>query len=240
MRKISYLFFLPVVFLVSCSHVFKDRVKGNGSVKTENRQITDFTKVRVSGAIDLFIKQDSATSVSIVTDENLMEFIETINENGSLIIKPVQGYSLSGTNGIKVYVSSPVYNRFNASGACEIKGENKIYSDNPIKVDLSGSSHIEMDIKAPEVNADASGSCSVSLSGETRKLAIDGSGSTSVYCKDLKAENVEVGISGAGNAEVYASVDLNVRVSGSGSIRYWGNARVNQHISGSGSVTKAE
>lgn len=240
MKKISYLLFLPVVFLISCSHVFKDRVRGNGSVKTESRQVSGFTNVKVSGSIDLFVKQDSVTSVSIVTDENLMEFIETISENGSLVVKPKDSYSLSGSNGIKVYVSSPEYSRFHASGACEIKGESRVYSDRPVKVNLSGSSHIEMDIKAPEVNADVSGSCSVSLSGETRELKIDGSGSTSVHCKDLMAESVTVGISGAGNAEVYASVDLKVRVSGSGSIRYWGNAKVDQRISGSGSVTKAE
>ena len=48
-------------------------------------------------------------------------------------------------------------------------------------------------------------------------------------------------ISGAGSAEVYASVKLDAEVSGAGTVRYKGNAtNVSQHVSGAGSVNKVE
>jgi hypothetical protein len=48
-----------------------------------------------------------------------------------------------------------------------------------------------------------------------------------------------VAISGAGSAEVYASVKLDATVSGAGNVNYKGNAsEVNQHVSGAGSVKK--
>jgi len=57
----------------------------------------------------------------------------------------------------------------------------------------------------------------------------------------MKAENTKVDISGAGSAEVYASVKLDAEVSGAGSIKYKGNAgNVIQQVSGAGSVKKAE
>ncbi|MCP2936704.1 DUF2807 domain-containing protein, partial [Salmonella enterica subsp. enterica serovar Typhimurium] len=60
-------------------------------------------------------------------------------------------------------------------------------------------------------------------------------------CFDLKSENTKVEISGAGDAEVFASVQLDARVSGAGSVKYKGNAAsVNQKVSGAGSVKKVE
>ena len=54
------------------------------------------------------------------------------------------------------------------------------------------------------------------------------------------AENVKVEISGAGDADVYASVKLYVRASGAGSVIYKGNPGINQSISGAGSVKKVD
>jgi hypothetical protein len=55
------------------------------------------------------------------------------------------------------------------------------------------------------------------------------------------AENTKVDISGAGSAEVFASVKLDAHVSGAGKVRYKGDAaNVQQQVSGAGSVKKAE
>ena len=71
-------------------------------------------------------------------------------------------------------------------------------------------------------------------------MKVDGSGSSHFRCFDLMAEIVSVDISGAGDAEVFASVKLDVDVSGAGSVKYKGNATVSQKVSGSGSVSKVE
>ena len=97
-----------------------------------------------------------------------------------------------------------------------------------------------MDIKAPKITADISGACSVELKGETKEFSGDGSGSSNFKCFDLKAENVDIGISGAGDAEVYASVKLDVDVTGAGGVKYKGSPTVNQKISGAGSVKKVD
>ena len=45
-------------------------------------------------------------------------------------------------------------------------------------------------------------------------------------------------MSGAGDAEVFASVKLDVEVSGASDVKYKGNAAVSQDVSGAGSVKK--
>jgi len=54
------------------------------------------------------------------------------------------------------------------------------------------------------------------------------------------AENTQVELSGAGDAQVFASVKLDVRVSGAADVKYKGNATVSQSVRGAGSVKKVE
>ncbi|HEY8733449.1 MAG TPA: DUF2807 domain-containing protein, partial [Puia sp.] len=70
-------------------------------------------------------------------------------------------------------------------------------------------------------------------------LSLNLTGAGHAYCYDLLTENTKVDISGAGSAQVYASVKLSAEVSGAGNINYKGNPIVSQQISGAGSVNKA-
>lgn len=240
MKQIFLLTILATIVLVSCGEIFGNRIRGNGNIKTEARSSAEFTGVDVSGAFDLYIRQDSNRSIRIEADENLLEHIEIISDGQKLVIRPERGYILKPTGNIKVYVSSPVFKRLEASGACDIFSENKIITDHELYIDLSGSCNVKMELHAPKVSADLSGSCDIDLKGETKDFIADGSGSTNIKCMDLMAENVSIEISGSGSAEVFASVKLDVDISGSGSVRYKGNAKVSQHISGSGSVKKVD
>lgn len=241
MRKLFlYLIITPFV-LISCrGGIFGKRVAGDGNVRTETRSAGTFNSVDVSGAMDLYVRQDSSRSIKIEADENLLSYIVVDNEGDKLVIKPKNGFNLKPTGSIKVYVSSPVFKKIEASGACDVFSQNQITSTEAVDLDLSGSSDAKMDIKAPKISADVSGACSVELKGETREFNGDGSGSSNFKCFELKAENVVIDISGAGDAEVYASAKLDVDVTGAGGVKYKGNPSINQKISGAGSVKKAD
>ena len=75
------------------------------------------------------------------------------------------------------------------------------------------------------------------LNGRTKDFDGKVSGSGDLKCSDLQSENTIIGVSGSGNARVFASVSLKARVSGSGDIYYRGNPSSPEiHTSGSGSV----
>jgi uncharacterized protein YaiE (UPF0345 family) len=139
-----------------------------------------------------------------------------------------------------VYVSATTFKRFEASGACNIFSEGKVTSSSDIDLGLSGSCDATMDINAPKISADVSGACTVKLQGQTKDFKLSGSGSTDVKCFDLIAENVELDISGAGDAEVYASVKLSGSISGAADVHYKGAAQTDIHTSGASSVKKAD
>ena len=229
-----------ILVLSSCSNFMGKRVRGNGKIMAETRTTGSFNGVKVSGAIDLFVRTDSVSTVKVDGDENLLKYI-IIEQEGSLLkVRTKNGINLKPTRSIRVYVSAPEFSRLNASGACDIFTENKISSSGTLNVDLSGASDAKLEVNAPAIKVEVSGAGSVTLKGETRDFSVDGSGSTDIKCYELLAENTKVDISGAGNAEVFASVKLDVDVSGAADVKYKGNATVSQRVSGAGSVKKTE
>ena len=229
-----------MIVFSSCREIFGKRIHGNGIIKNDIRSVTGYHSIDVSGAIDVYVKQDSSQSIKVETDENLLEYIVVREEGGILKIYPQDNYNLRPSGTIKVYVAGPDLRRFEASGACDYYSENKITNSGSIAIDLSGSSDAKMELNAPKITADVTGAGKLTLKGETKELNIDGTGSSDFKCFDLMAENVDIDITGAGDAEVFASVKLDVTVSGAGSVRYKGNASVNQKVSGAGTVRKAE
>lgn len=240
MKRVSIFLAALLLVLSSCSNFMGKRIRGNGKISTETRTASSFNGVRVSGAIDLYVSNGASTAVRVEADENLMKYIIVENDGDVLKIRPKSGINLKPSRSIRVYVSAPAFSRLEASGACDIFSENKIQSQGTLQIDLSGASDAKIDLNAPKVDVDVSGACSVTLKGETRDFMVEGSGSTDIKCYELLAENTKVDISGAGNAQVFASVKLDVDVSGAADVKYKGNATVNQQISGAGSVKKTD
>ena len=240
MRSIFIIAVSSLLLFSSCREIFAKRIRGNGNITTQARSAGQFNSVDVSGSIDVYVKQDSSSSIKVEADENLQQYIETIDDGNVLRIKTEEGYNLRSSRQIKVYVSSAVFKRFEASGACDIFSEGKISSSFDIDLGLSGSCEVTMDINAPKISADVSGACTVKLKGETKDFKLQGSGSTDVKCFDLIAENVDLDISGAGDAEVYASGKLSGSISGAADVHYKGAAQTDIHTSGASSVKKTD
>lgn len=238
--KSSLLVLLVPFFLASCNHIFGKRVHGNGNVVTQDRSVNSFKNIEVGGAAKVFVSQGDQHSVKIEVDENLQQFVEVSQEGDKVVVRTRQGFNLDPSGDMKIYVTSPVYNDIDVSGACDIIGETPINNPEDIAMHISGAGTMKMEITAPKVSADVSGSGNIDLKGETKSADLDLTGAGHAHCFGLKSENTKVEISGAGSAEVYASVRLNAEVSGAGSVDYKGGAAVDQHVSGAGGVHKVD
>ncbi len=239
MRKTLYLLFIAFLSLSSCRFLGK-RVKGNGVMKTEERPVGNFKEVQANGDMKLVVIQGDRKPVKLEGDENILPYIEILQNGEQITIQPKNGYSLSPSGDLTVYVTSPSYKSIDVSGSSDIIGQNKITSNETLDLQASGAGDIKVEVDAPKVTAGISGSGSITLRGQTKDVELDLSGAGHAYCFELLAENTKVDISGAGSAQVYASVKLTASVSGAGNIEYKGNAAVSQSISGAGSVNKSE
>jgi hypothetical protein len=239
MGKYYLLSLMALMTLFSCRFMGK-RIHGNGVVKTVEKPVSAFKNVEADGDIKLIVIQGDLQPVKLEGDENILPFIEVIQEGDKITIQTKEGYNLSPSGDLNVYVTSPVYKSISVSGSSDIVGQNKITSNDELELEASGAGEIKMELDAPKVTAGISGSGSISLKGQTKDFSIELSGAAHANCYDLLTENTTVTISGAGSAQVYASVKLNAEVSGAGNIHYKGNANVSQSISGAGSVEKSD
>ncbi|MEP7376331.1 MAG: head GIN domain-containing protein [Chitinophagaceae bacterium] len=239
--KGSFLLFLLALFTFSSCHYFGGkRIGGNGNVITRDHSVGSFQRVEVSGALDVYLKQDSTQQpVKVETDENLQDLIEVRESNGVLYISPVDHYNLDPTR-LKIYVAAPQFKGLGVSGASHIYGENKLISSESFDIDLSGASEMKLEIKAPRINSEVTGASSVELRGETKDFNANGSGASSYKCFDLMTENTTVDISGACSADIFASVKLNVQASGASEVKYRGAAAITQDISGASGIKKVD
>jgi hypothetical protein len=241
MARMILLAFLIVSSATSCVFLGGKRVKGNGNISTVERNVSDFDQVEVHGAMDVYVTQGALRPVRIEADDNLFSYIEVEQHGNKLEVSTKQGYNLRPTKKIKIFVTSPNYSKLDVSGACNINTENKLSLNNPLNIEVSGAGDINADVNAPRVEAEVSGSGNVNMKGETKNFELRISGAGEARCYDLLTETTKVNISGAGSAEVFASVELDAHLSGAGSIKYKGNApKVSQQVSGAGSVKKAE
>jgi hypothetical protein len=239
--KSTWLLLALPLLLASCQGIFGKRVHGDGNIKTEDRPVSDFKNVDVSGAAKVLVSQGDHPSVKIEGDENLLQYMEVTQVGNKIEVREKPGFNIVPTTDLKVYVTAPVFNDIDASGACDIIGQTKISNPEDLAMHVSGAGDIRMEVEAPSLKAEVSGSGSIYLKGQTKDVFLDLTGAGHAHCFDLLSETTKVVISGAGSAEVYASVKLDAEVSGAGNVKYKGNATdVKQDVSGAGSVQKAD
>lgn len=234
------LFISTSLLLFSCDFIGGERINGNGNETTENRNISDFKNVASSGSTDVVLTQSPDYKVQVRGDENLLRYVITESDGNTLKIKIKEGYNLHPKKHLEVLVSAPQFNNVMSDGSGDVTSENTLSNTGKMTFELSGSGNVEAKIDAPSVESHTSGSGDITFSGKTGDADLSVSGSGDIHCFSLTADNAKITINGSGNADVYASKQLDLHVNGSGDVKYKGGASVNSHINGSGSVSKAD
>lgn len=223
--------------LSSCKFMGGKKVRGNGNIITQNRQVGNFNNLDISGAITVRLKQDQATAVQVVADENLMEYLEITVDNNTLHVQPRDGYNLDASKELIVHVSSPDFNEIDLSGASNIISDGTITGDE-MALNASGASEITMQLKVSKFTSELSGASTLKLAGNAEKFSTDASGASKILCLDLTTQEATLDLSGASEAAVTAEKELNIDASGASNVQYRGNANINQKSSGASNVKR--
>ena len=229
-----------LVFASGCSEIGGRRIRGSGNIITENRNETGFSSIDISGAIDVYIKQDSTSSVKVEADDNILEYIEVHTDGSTLEIYTENNIRLKPSHKIKVYVSNPEYRELQVSGASSIHSENEITSPGTLHVEISGASEGRLEVNAPKVSVNLTGASNANVKGKTKDFEGSASSASEIRGFDLLSENADVDASGASHIEIYASVKIDGQASGASSVNYKGNAQSNVEKSGASSVNKKD
>lgn len=218
-----------------------ETIKGNGQIKKETREVSNYTSLTSQGSMDVQITYGNSNSVVVEGDENLLPYIETSVENSKLTIKSKKNVNLKSTSKIIVRVSMTKINSLQLSGSGNINGSGAFTSDGKTDIGVSGSGNLKLDFDSfKDLDLSVSGSGNIDLkSSETNSINAKVSGSGNIDCSSISSKDVEAKLSGSGNIKVYANNSIDAKISGSGNVYYKGNAQnISQKVNGSGKVLK--
>ncbi len=211
---------------------------GDGNVLKETRIVGSFNSIEVSGAFDVVIKQGATEEVTVETDHNILPLVKTTVEGGTLKVdtrKPI-----NHTTVLKVYVTVKDLKMIDISGAVNIHTDG-VLTVPELSIDGSGASDAKMELAVQKLKLDCSGATKLKFSGTAVDVSMELSGASDIFGYDLAAENYDIEISGAGNAQISVSKKLHAEISGAGSVKYKGTpTEIDQSVSGAGSIKKVQ
>ncbi len=243
--RIIIIIMIIATVTTACAVPFKPRlINGSGNVIVEDRKVSGFDKILVTGAGKVIITQGDSESLSIETDDNLMEYIETkVNGNTLEIGFTEDTFFSSGggqtaldpSEGFTFRVSVINLEAILLSGAAKFEVE-KLKTDQ-LSIDLSGAGDVTVgDLNANQLDVVVSGAGDIEMVGkvEVQNILMSGFGRYQAF--DLESQVAYVTISGAGGADLWVIDKLEVTISGAGDVEYYGNPSVTPEISGLGRI----
>lgn len=233
--KIGILSLVIVVFTTNTTQARKNKVWGNGDVVKETRDVRSFDAIDVSSSFKVELTQSDEESLVIEADENILEHIYTEVIGGTLKIY-TKG-NIRKVNTMRAYISFKNIDEIELSGACIVKGMNKMkFSD--FTIDASGASEVELSLTANRIRLDLSGSTEIDFAGYADELAIDASGASDIRAFDFEVKDCLVDASGASTIKVFVTENLEVESSGATTVKYKGRPSIDIDASGASSVKR--
>jgi hypothetical protein len=212
-------------------------IKGSGNVVTEERDVSGFDRVALSGFGEVIITQGDEESLTVETDDNLMRYIETVVRGVTLEL----GFTdddilLRPSKSIIFRLSVIELTALDSSGAGLFEID-ELDADR-LEVTLSGAGDIRIDsLTATDLVVTVSGAGNIKLAGQVKTQEVNLNGLGNYVAPDLESQAATVRISGAGSASIWALDTLDVTISGAGNVDYYGSPEVSENISGVGKVT---
>ena len=222
----------------SCNFDFQiGQTNGNGNVVIEERTVSqDFSAVKGSAGLYVYLTKGDQDKIVVEADENLMEIIKTEVNNGQLHIKATQNIGRSKSK--KVHVTYTSLDRIEASSGADVIGNSVIENENLILRSSSGAD-LEVDVIAKEVYADVSSGADLKVSGNAEKLIAEASSGSDLNARDLEVNVCKASASSGADITVNVKEEITGKASSGADIRYYGNpTAVAVKDGASGSVRK--
>jgi hypothetical protein len=192
-----------------------NQIVGSGRLVSRSRTLPTFTGIQVTGIAKVLIQQDTAQSLPIEADDNIVDRITAAVHNGLLVIG-LQPGSYSNVT-INVFISMKSVDRLECAGTADFVTSGPIWTD--------------------AITCRITGAGTMTLSGTATNQTVEVTGTGDVHNFGLISNRCSATITDLGSLEVNATQQLDAIVSGSGSIIYAGNPGVvNKTIAGLGWV----
>ncbi|RKS42722.1 putative autotransporter adhesin-like protein [Gillisia mitskevichiae] len=242
MKKVIILLFLILIGTTNMNAQWwgSKKINGNGNMVSDTRSTPRYDEIALIGSMDVQIISGTEGKLKVDAESNLQEYILTEVKDGKLKISVEKDVSLNPSRNMTIRVTVPVetISSLSVTGSGDVSN-NGILKANELKIGVTGSGDINLNVEAKQLWGSITGSGDIKLNGKAKDFSCKVTGSGDFMAYNLNAINVEAAVSGSGDIQVYASESLKARVSGSGDIGYKGNPEKQDFkTSGSGDISK--
>lgn len=193
-----------------------DGTMGNGDVITEGRSVEPWSRLQVEGGIEVVVNPTPAGTVTVRSDSNLVDLIETQVEDETLVVRVRDGAWIGLATELVVTADTDALVAVNASGGSPVHAS---FAAGDAALVASGGSTLEADgLSAGTVLAALSGGSVAHLAGTANTLNVDASGGSVLEALDLSTVDATVIASGSSVVEITATGQVDGDVSGGSSL----------------------
>ncbi len=193
------------------------QLRGSGKVTTEQREVSAFTAIAVSGVGEVIITQGDTAQLTVETDDNLQPILLSAVRGGTLYLSIKSNAGLNLTDATRMIFTVTVKEL--------------------TQITLSGAATISVSaLSGDQVRVDHSGAGTVTIGGAVVEQDVTLSGAGSYDGAALVSERASVDLSGLGSVVVNVRDRLDATVSGLGSIEYIGSPELHEQVTGLGSI----
>lgn len=206
---------LLTVGLISCNGNIN---LGSGNIITEKRNITErFDKINASSGVNVIITQGTPEEIVVETDDNVMQYVVTKVENGTLIIKVKRNRTIISS--IDVRVTMQNITGLKASSGALIESENTLRGTS-IAIKSSSGSAIKTDIEYEDATCETSSGSTMTVSGKALQLQTNSSSGSAIDASGLASNEIISKASSGSETRVNPILKLAAQASSGSTIEY--------------------
>jgi Putative auto-transporter adhesin, head GIN domain len=210
------------------------------SLSEEDRKLSGFTKIEISGSYEVRIIKSNTYSVKVEADEDQMSKIITEVSGDKLVIRYIkEGKNYDHHSSKKlITIQTPNLNSLTCSGAVEVKSSD-IFDAEKFDLKTSGATEVEIGINAKLLISKFSGATEVELKGKVDTHALEMTGASELDAVDLQVSKYAIESKGAADCKIYVTDELAISGSGASSIKYKGSpSKVTKDTRGATDVSR--
>lgn len=234
-QKILTLLLITTLFS-SCAVDMFNRVNGNRNVVTEDRSTKeDFTKIKVSTGLELYISQGSKNKITVEADENLQDIIITEVKDG--VLKIYSEKNIWRSKARKVYVTIKNLDAIAATSGSDVYTNERL-KVNDLNISATSGADITISVDANTVETSATSGSDIEISGVSNNHISKATSGASIDAYQLRSRNVTAKVTSGADINVYASESIVAKATSGGGIDFKGSPKkVDKKTSSGGSVS---
>jgi len=229
MNKLFFGLIIITVLLYSCNCE-----KGSGKTKLQEYELEPFEGIVVKDIGTLNIAYAASPSITIETDDNLLQFVEIKYKNNKIEISINK--CITSFTKLNINLSIPSFNYIEVSGDVDVICKDTFRIEE-LEISASDAGKINLWMNVNELSTKISDASSVNLSGSAQKhnIEIEDAGILNAFKLITKTSYIEV--SDAAHCMIFVNDKLDATVSDSGELIYKGNPqKVNSNTTEAGKI----